>query len=172
MFELYLRQLSKSYRDVRPSLEDDLLNPDEIRVYEKIWGVEQNKFVFYHADLAPTNIKVMVDEDGTANVTALLDWEIARYFPRGWISTEPHVSGGIGFDWNGEPGEMEWGSRLRIFLEAMGYPSSADRWSKWIYANLEIQFRFYAIIATHFKDLSRWRPNRMGRLNISHRTRK
>ncbi len=55
MFEPYLRQPSKSYPDVRPSLEDDLLNPDESQVYEKIWGVEQNKSVFYHSDLGPKN---------------------------------------------------------------------------------------------------------------------
>lgn len=59
------------------------MKPDESQVYEKIWGAEQNEFVFYHADLGPTNIKIMVNEDGKAHVTGLLDWEIAGYLPRG-----------------------------------------------------------------------------------------
>ena len=35
----------------------------------------------------PTNIKIMVNGD-TAKVTGLLDWELAGYLPKGWISTK------------------------------------------------------------------------------------
>lgn len=48
-----------------------LINPDESQVYEKIWGIEQDKFVFCYADLGPTNIKIQVNEDGKAVV---LNW--------------------------------------------------------------------------------------------------
>lgn len=47
----------------------------------------RSKFHFYHADLSPTNI--MVSTDG--NVTSILDWESAGFFPRMWIATKPRV---------------------------------------------------------------------------------
>lgn len=81
-------------------LRSNLLNPNESKEYEKIWGAEQNKFVFCHADLGPTNIKIMVNEKGT-HLTGLLDWEIAGFFPKGWICTKLYISGGVNFDRDG-----------------------------------------------------------------------
>ncbi len=105
--------------------------------YENIWGVEQKKLLFHHADLGSTNIKIMVDEDGTTNVTRLPDWESAEYFPKRWVSTKPHVSGGMDFDWNGEPDEWVWELLLSTVLDEMGYPSSGDGFWKWDDADLE-----------------------------------
>ncbi len=131
---LALRPIAGSYLIGAISKEDillsELLNPDESKEYEKIWGAEQNKFVFCHADLGPTNIKIMVNEKGTY-VTGLLDWEIAGFFPKGWICTKLYVSGGIGFDWNGEKGENEWPMRLRTFLGKQGYQTFHQDWKTW-----------------------------------------
>lgn len=119
---------------VRPSPEDQLstslLNPDESQEYENIWGAEQNTFVFCHNDLGPTNIKIMVNGD-TAKVTGLLDWELAGYLPRGWISTKFYVAAGLRFDWNGENDEREWPVRLGRFLEKLGYPGFFDEYFRW-----------------------------------------
>lgn len=129
------------YLSVQPKLERDLtspedrlstclVNPDESQEYEKIWGAEQNIFVFYHNDLGPTNIKIMVNGD-TAKVTGLLDWELAGYLPRGWISTKFYVAGGLRFDWDGENDEREWPVRLGRLLEKLGYPGFFNEYFQW-----------------------------------------
>lgn len=128
---LSLHQNSSIYRSIEDRILGKLLDPAESQAYEKIWGVEQNKFVFYHADLGPTNIKIMVKDDGKAIVTGLLDWENAGYLPKGWVSTKFYVAGGLSFDWDGEKGENEWPIRLGMALIKMGYPAFVKEWSKW-----------------------------------------
>lgn len=59
VFEPFL-SIQPRLRSCRSTVKDFLLNPDESQVYEKIWGAEQNEFVFYHGDLGPTNIKIIV----------------------------------------------------------------------------------------------------------------
>ena len=110
-----------------------LLDPNKGKEWEQIWGVEENKFVFYHCDLGPTNIKVEV-QMGEPKVTGLLDWEAAGFLPRGWIATKFRVSGGLDFDWDGEGEEDEcvWREGLSQFLvEKKGYKEFANRWVKW-----------------------------------------
>jgi hypothetical protein len=85
-------------------------------------------FHFYHADLGPGNI--IVSSSGT--VLAILDWELAGFFPRFWISTKPSVSPGLNFD---PPvvgfSDVEWRKRLRIALEEKGFPRAADWYMSW-----------------------------------------
>lgn len=50
-------------------------------------------FVFYHADLGPGNI-IVEDIPETGSV-GIIDWEIAGYFPRGWIRTKFLISSGL-----------------------------------------------------------------------------
>ena len=107
-----------------------LLDPSKSKEWEQIWGVEENKFVFYHCDLGPTNIKVEVQR-GKARVTGLLDWEGAGFLPRGWIATKFHVSGGLDFDWDGEGDETVWRVSLANILVEKGYKEFAHRWVKW-----------------------------------------
>ena len=96
-----------------------LLDPSKSKEWEQIWGVEENKFVFYHCDLGPTNIKVEVQR-GKARVTGLLDWEGAGFLPRGWIATKFRVSGGLDFDWDGEGDETIWRVSLaNILVESL-----------------------------------------------------
>lgn len=110
-----------------------LLDPNKTKEWEPIWGVEENKLVFYHCDLGPTNIKVEVQK-GEPKVTGILDWEVAGFLPRGWIVTKFLVSGGLDFDWEGEGEEDEsvWRLSLAEFLvEKKGYKGFANRWIKW-----------------------------------------
>jgi serine/threonine protein kinase len=69
-------------------------------------------FQFYHADLSPSNI--MVSENG--EVTGILDWEHAAFYPRFWIATKPHVS--FGFALEGEDGEDQW-AWTRLLSQAL-----------------------------------------------------
>lgn len=135
---LALRPLIGDEISKEDKLFSNLLNPDESKEYEKIWGAEQNEFVFYHADLGPTNIKIIVNEKGT-HLTGLLDWEIAGFFPKGWICTNLYVSGGVSFDWEGEKDENEWPIRLRMLLKKKGYqafPVEQMTWHKVIYSRV------------------------------------
>lgn len=74
-----------------------LFNPNKSKEWEQIWGVEENKFVFYYCDLRPTNIKVEV-QIGEPKVTGLLDWEAAGFLPRRWIATKFCMSVGLDFN--------------------------------------------------------------------------
>lgn len=49
------------------------LDSNKSKKWEQIWGIEEIKFVFYHSDLRPTNIKIEV-QIGEAKLTGLLDW--------------------------------------------------------------------------------------------------
>lgn len=79
------------------------------------------KFHFYHADLSPTNI--MVSADG--NVTCILDWESAGFFPRMWIATKPRVC----YAWVLEDVEGDAWAWRELLLEALagrGYLPDVD----------------------------------------------
>ena len=90
--------------------------------------------------MGPTNIKIMVNEKGRIKLTGLLDWEIARFFPKGWIHTKFYLSGGLGFDWDGEEGWTEWPARLGMLLERKGYqafPRELKEWEKNLFASVQ-----------------------------------
>jgi thiamine kinase-like enzyme len=53
-------------------------------------GMGCTQFVFYHADLGPTNI--IVEDQPSSGRVALIDFEIAGFFPTGWIRTKFRVS--------------------------------------------------------------------------------
>lgn len=124
------------------------LDPNKGKELEQIWGVDENKFVFYHSHLGPANIKVEVTRKAEvtraaevtweAKVTGLLDWETAGFLPRGWIATKCRVSGGMDFDWDSDEDEedqteiTEWRSRLaKALVEEKGYKEFPIRWAKW-----------------------------------------
>ena len=83
---------------------------------------------FNHPDLGPGNI--MVSKNGV--ITGILDWEAAGFYPRFWVATKPSVAPGLdfcppilGFD------DHEWRKRLRIELEARGFPPAAAWYMDW-----------------------------------------
>lgn len=107
-----------------------LVPPEKSREWERIWAAGQKEFVFYHADLGPSNIKVKV-EKGKIKVTGILDWEIAGYVPKGWIATKLVVGTGLDFDWDGNGGgETKWRENLGHVLKGMGYEESGHRWHR------------------------------------------
>ncbi|MBI0320629.1 phosphotransferase, partial [Streptomyces javensis] len=58
-----------------------------------LMGMDCFKFVFYHADLAPGNI--LVEEIPETGDVGIIDWEVAGFFPRGWIRTKFRISSGL-----------------------------------------------------------------------------
>jgi len=100
--EPFLLRLSSS-SNTSMKLDSELLHPNHSHDYEKIWGAEENRFVFYHADLRPTNIKVKL-KDGKIEVTGILDWEVAGFLPR---------------------------SQLAGALIEKGYKNFAQEWQRW-----------------------------------------
>lgn len=92
--QMVLEPYLQRYNPETPINLRGFLDPNASKEWEHIWGVDENKFVFYHSDLGPTNIKVEVQTKG-AKVTGLLNWETAGFLPRGWIATKCRVSGGM-----------------------------------------------------------------------------
>lgn len=80
------RQVLTSYPSTEINTEkvlcSKLLNHDESKDYEEIWGIGKNKFVICHADLGPTNVKIMTNEKGRIKLTGLLG-RLLDSFPRG-----------------------------------------------------------------------------------------
>lgn len=86
-----------------------------------------SQFHFYHPDLGPGNIMVSNNQ-----ISAIIDWEAAGFYPRFWISTKPSVSPGLDF-YPPIPGveDIEWRRRLRMKLEEQGYPRFAEWFMEW-----------------------------------------
>ena len=128
IYEPYL-VTEKTAPDDKPWL---LLDSGEIGKYEKIWGADYNKCVFYHADLGPTNIKIEI-QDGEGVVVGLLDWEVCGFMPIGWVATKPFVSDGYTFEWGiGEfEGRWDWSNMLGRALEGLGFKAFGSEWRKW-----------------------------------------
>ncbi len=93
-------------------------------------SVEEH-FLFYHADLGPTNI--MISED--TKVTGILDWECAAFFPRFWIALKPGISAGfflsresVGED---KAARFGWGDPFYKALMAEGFDSTDNDLAWW-----------------------------------------
>ncbi|KKK22180.1 hypothetical protein ARAM_007478, partial [Aspergillus rambellii] len=77
----------------------------------KRWGMDCSDLVFYHADLGPGNI--IVEDVPRTGSLGLIDWEIAGYFPRGWIRTNGLDLPGSGAEPHGvaiRGSEITWGT--------------------------------------------------------------
>jgi predicted unusual protein kinase regulating ubiquinone biosynthesis (AarF/ABC1/UbiB family) len=56
-------------------------------------GIDCSSFVFYHADLRPTNM--IVEDQPNSGKIGIIDFEISGYFPRDWIRTKFRLSSGM-----------------------------------------------------------------------------
>lgn len=128
VFEPFLRA---SPPKSEPSWKPQLLGPytvEDLQAY--VSGLpeiaDMKDFYFYHADLDPTNI--MVDDDG--NLTGIIDWESAAFYPRFWITTKPLV---CGFTLELAEGEerQAWTRLLSQALERVGFASNVELYRRW-----------------------------------------
>ncbi|KAK3937237.1 hypothetical protein QBC46DRAFT_294653 [Diplogelasinospora grovesii] len=51
------------------------------------------KVVFTHGDIAPRNIRVAKQKDGTYKITGIIDWECAGWYPEYWEYTRMFYTG-------------------------------------------------------------------------------
>ena len=89
-------------------------------------------FNFCHADLGPTNI--MVSADG--EVTGIIDWESAGFYPRFWIATKMQIS--LAFAFCPElPGVdiQDYARELREKLQTKGFPLMVSWYREWMDEN-------------------------------------
>lgn len=120
-----------------PSWKPNLLgpfSPSDLDTYLNRGGSGTPKgleldFHFYHADLGPTNI--MVSEDG--ELSGIIDWESAGYYPRFWLGTKPLVSAGFYLpdDGSGIQQRKEWALLLADHLKKAGFPSDLETYACW-----------------------------------------
>lgn len=71
-----------------------------------------DEFVFYHADLGPTNVMVRDEQ-----LHGLIDWESAAYYPRWWVALKPGISAGFYLHRDVATDRKEW---ARLLVEALG----------------------------------------------------
>lgn len=84
-------------------------------------------FRLSHADLGPGNI--MVSSDG--EVSGILDWESAGYYPAFWLATKPLVSAGFLLSGPDRTEKHAWSALLTGALIARGFKPRREVYSKW-----------------------------------------
>ncbi|KAI1906270.1 hypothetical protein LOZ61_006770 [Ophidiomyces ophidiicola] len=92
-------------------------------------GIDCSSLVFYHADLGPVNI-IVEAEPNLGNV-GIIDWEIAGFFPRGWVRTKFHLSSGMDFDNDAVEDRHCWRRDVGSLLGDLGFESYAEEWQSW-----------------------------------------
>lgn len=84
-------------------------------------------FVFYHANLRPSNIIVSNDDK---KVTGILGWEAAAFYPRFWVATKPVDAVEFLLGRNDDR-EGLWGQMLSQALQRLGFNSELETFRRW-----------------------------------------
>jgi hypothetical protein len=101
-------------------------SPDNLRASFEQHGVDFSDCIFYHADLAPTNILVE-DEPQTGRVS-LIDFELAGFFPKDWIRTKFKASYAFDLDESTNSHPEAFRKLMDKTLEAHGYEDFTEVW--------------------------------------------
>ncbi|KAF4470695.1 kinase-like domain [Fusarium albosuccineum] len=93
-------------------------------------GMSSTLFHFSHNDLAPGNIII---DPNKKRLVGIIDWEMAGYVPREWISTKFGVSWGLDLEMMNVSGlsEADWRHRVHQALKEEGFSDVSDGWKKW-----------------------------------------
>jgi hypothetical protein len=106
-------------------------SPKNLQEGCEIMGMDCSKFVFYHADLAPGNI--MVEDIPETGTVGIIDWEVAGFFPRGWIRTKFRINSGLDLPDSATDTPTEWRSGVQKMLEMHGYEDYSSQYVPWWY---------------------------------------
>lgn len=90
----------------------------------KAMGMDCSSFVFYHADLGPTNI--IVEDKPSSGRVGIIDFEISGYFPRGWIRTKFRLSSGMDLSASATDNQTWWRAVIQKMLGAHGFEDYAQ----------------------------------------------
>lgn len=92
-------------------------------------GMDCSKFVFYHADLGPGNI--IVEDIPTVGSVGIIDWEVAGFFPRGWVRTKFRISSGLNLPDSATDIPQEWRSGVQKLLGDQGFEDYTSQFVSW-----------------------------------------
>ena len=87
-------------------------------------GMDCSTLVFYHCDLAPSNILV----DPANESIGIIDWEIAGFVPIEWIRTKFRVSSGMNLS-SGD--ELDWRRRVMLRMGEVGFTDVVKQFVAW-----------------------------------------
>ncbi|KAL2812129.1 hypothetical protein BDW59DRAFT_155374 [Aspergillus cavernicola] len=97
----------------------------------KLMGMDCSEFAFYHADLGPGNIVVEdIPKNGTIGI---IDWEVAGFFPKGWIRTKFRISSGLNLPDSVTDNQHWWRWEVQKSLEELGFQDYSSEWMSWWY---------------------------------------
>ncbi|KAF2788687.1 hypothetical protein K505DRAFT_394109 [Melanomma pulvis-pyrius CBS 109.77] len=92
-------------------------------------SIDCSTFVFYYADLGPTNI--IVKEEPILGRVGIIDFKIAGYFPQGWIRTKFRLSSGMDLPTSATSNPKWWRSEIQKALGENGFEDFAEDWMRW-----------------------------------------
>jgi hypothetical protein len=90
-----------------------------------------SSFVFFHADLGPSNIMVM--DDPQSGRLGIIDFETSGFLPRGWVKTKLRVSPGLGLSSAvTDTPPTYWRSEVQKALGPRGFEDYPEGYMKWL----------------------------------------
>ncbi|KAL9091071.1 MAG: hypothetical protein Q9165_004998 [Trypethelium subeluteriae] len=101
--------------------------PENLRANCEELGMDCSDCVFYHADLAPTNVLVVEDGPLTGRV-GLVDFELAGFFPKSWVRTKFRASWAFDLDESTNSDPKLFRTQMEKTLEAHGYDDLTEAW--------------------------------------------
>ncbi|KAL2840372.1 hypothetical protein BJX68DRAFT_246745 [Aspergillus pseudodeflectus] len=122
------QHIPESYLIANGTVEN--FNPQNLLEACRTMGMDCSEFVFYHADLGPGNI--IVEETPTTGMVGIIDWELAGFFPRGWIRTKFRISRGLNLPESVEDPHW-WRSEAQKLLGERGFEDFTQEWVNWWY---------------------------------------
>jgi aminoglycoside phosphotransferase len=94
-------------------------------------GMDCSSFVFFHADLGPSNI--MVADDPRSGRLGIIDFEISGFFPRGWVRTKFRISPGLDLSSAvTDTSPTYWRSEVQKALEKKGFEDYSEGYMNWL----------------------------------------
>jgi hypothetical protein len=100
--------------------------PGNLRANCEALGMNCSDCIFYHADLAPTNI--LVEDKPETGRVSLVDFELAGFFPKSWIRTKLKASWAFDLDEAANSDPKLYRKMMDQTLEAHGYDDLTEAW--------------------------------------------
>jgi len=88
-----------------------------------------SSFVFYHADLGPTNI--IVEDELITGKIGIIDFEIADYFPRSWVRTKFRLCSEMDLSCFTPDEQGRWRTEVQKALGSNGFDDVVRAWMEW-----------------------------------------
>ena len=95
-------------------------------------GMDCSSFVFYHADLGPTNI--IVEDEPRSGEVAVVDFEISGFFPRSWVRTKFRLSPAMDFSPAAYSDPTYWRSEVQKTLGEHGFEDYSRAYMDWMHS--------------------------------------